>query len=57
MTAHTTQSKLHRRRFFCDLTGRMLTVAIAAAEASKNDELVNKLLRIKDRLNKRRAKA
>ena len=52
----TSKVKLSRKQFFLDVAGRILTVAIGVAEANRNDQAVNRLLRMKDRLNRRRAK-
>jgi hypothetical protein len=48
--------KLSRKDFLRNLTGRLLTAAIVAAEGQKNDSLVNRLLKTKDKLNHRRMK-
>ena len=52
----TSETKITRRNFFNRLAGRTLTVAVAAAEAAKNDRIVNRLLRVKDKLNRRRTR-
>jgi hypothetical protein len=55
MTPLEPKSKiLSRRRFFANLAGRALTLAVAAAESGGKDRLVDRLLRIKDRINRRR---
>jgi hypothetical protein len=45
---------LSRKEFFRDCIGRLLTIAIAAA--GNNDAIVDRLLRTKDRLNRRGAR-
>ena len=46
--------KLARSEFFRDCVGRLLTVAIAVAEAAMSDRLADRLLHVKDRINRRR---
>ncbi len=51
LTNKIQRAALTRQDFLRDCIGRLLTLAVAAA--GKNESLVNRLLRAKDRLNRR----